>query len=76
VTDPVEVRAMLARQVTGSVRWSESIRHLVAAGHRTFIELGPGRVLAGLVAKVSPEAQVWSIEDGPSLEAAVEALQS
>ena len=69
VSDPAEIRAMLEKQVTGSVRWTESIRLLCDKGHRTFIELGPGKVLAGLVAKIEKEATVHSVEDLASLEA-------
>ena len=74
VADPAEIRSMLEKQVTGSVRWVESIQLLVEQGHTTFIELGPGKVLAGLVAKIAKEVTVISVEDLPSLEAAVEAL--
>ena len=69
-----EIRSTLTSQVTGSVRWIESIQYLVEAGHRTFVEIGPGKVLAGLVAKIAPDVTVFSIEDLPSLEAAVEQL--
>jgi [acyl-carrier-protein] S-malonyltransferase len=74
VSDPAEIRAMLEKQVTGSVRWTESIQALIAMGHRTFLELGPGKVLAGLVGKIDKETTVHSVEDLASLEAAVEAL--
>jgi [acyl-carrier-protein] S-malonyltransferase len=74
VASPDEIRRTLECQVTGTVRWIESIERLVAMGHRTFIELGPGKVLAGLVAKIDKEATVISVEDLPSLENAVEAL--
>lgn len=74
VSDPAEIRAMLEKQVTGSVRWTESIRLLREQGHTTFLELGPGKVLAGLVAKIDKDAVVHSVEDLASLEAAVEAL--
>ena len=74
VSDPADVRGMLEKQVTGSVRWTESIQALVAAGHRTFLELGPGKVLAGLVAKIDPNTTVHSVEDIASLEATVDAL--
>ncbi|MDP4996342.1 MAG: ACP S-malonyltransferase [Akkermansiaceae bacterium] len=69
-----EIRSTLTSQVTGSVRWIESIQHLVSQGHNNFIEIGPGKVIAGLVAKIAPEAAVISVEDLPSLEAAIEAL--
>ena len=74
VSDPDEIRPMLKKQVTGSVRWTESIQALVGMGHRTFLELGPGKVLAGLVSKIDKDVKVHSVEDLASLEAAVEAL--
>ena len=74
VSDPSEIRTMLEKQVTGSVRWTESIQALIAMGHKTFLELGPGKVIAGLVSKIDKEATVYSVEDLPSLEAAIEAL--
>jgi [acyl-carrier-protein] S-malonyltransferase len=74
VSEPAEIRAMLEQQVTGSVRWTESIRLLCDRGHRTFIELGPGKVLAGLVAKIEKDATVHSVEDLASLEAVTELL--
>lgn len=74
VSDAAEIRSMLENQVTGSVRWTESIQLLIARGHRTFLELGPGKVVAGLVSKIDKEVTVHSVEDLTSLEAAVEAL--
>lgn len=74
VADPQGIRSMLEQQVTGSVRWTASIEALVAMGHRRFLELGPGRVLAGLVAKIDKDTEVHSVEDLASLEAAVAAL--
>jgi [acyl-carrier-protein] S-malonyltransferase len=74
VSNPDEIRTMLKKQVTGSVRWTESIQALVGMGHRTFLELGPGKVLAGLVSKIDKDVKVHSVEDLTSLEAAVEAL--
>ena len=70
-----DIRSMLEQQVTGSVRWTTSMQKLIADGHTTFIELGPGKVIAGLLGRISKEIQVISIEDTPSLEAAVEALR-
>lgn len=74
VTSPDEIRKTLEQQVTGSVRWTESIRTLIAMGHRQFVELGPGKVIAGLVAKIDKDVTVHSIEDLASLDAATEAL--
>jgi [acyl-carrier-protein] S-malonyltransferase len=74
VSDLDEIRLMLKKQVTGSVRWAESIQALIGMGHRTFLELGPGKVLAGLVSKIDKDVKVHSVEDLASLESAVEAL--
>jgi len=74
VSEASEIRAMLEKQVTGSVRWTASIRKLIAMGHRNFLELGPGKVIAGLVSKIDKDAVVHSVEDLASLEAAVETL--
>lgn len=69
VSEPAEIRSMLANQVTGSVRWTQSIQTLIAMGHREFLELGPGKVLAGLVAKIDKDTIVHSTEDLASLDA-------
>ncbi|MGA0845282.1 MAG: ACP S-malonyltransferase [Luteolibacter sp.] len=74
VCEADDIRSMLAKQVTGSVRWTESIEQLVAMGHRSFIELGPGKVIAGLVGKITKEAETHSIEDMASMEAFCESL--
>ena len=71
---PDAIRASLKDQVTGSVRWIESIRLLREEGYDTFIELGPGKVLAGFMARIDKEARIISIEDAESLEAAVAEL--
>ena len=75
VSEAAEIRSMLEKQVTGSVRWTASIRKLVEMGHRQFIELGPGKVIAGLVAKIDKDAVVHSIEDLASLHAVADALK-
>lgn len=74
VSSEGEVRSTLTSQVTGSVRWVESIQYLIDAGHTQFVEIGPGKVLAGLVGKISRDVDVISVEDLPSLEAAIEKL--
>jgi [acyl-carrier-protein] S-malonyltransferase len=69
-----DVRANLAAQVAGPVRWVETIQRLVADGHTTFVECGPGTVLAGLIKRIAPEAKVFSVGDTASLAQAREAL--
>ena len=74
VNEAAEIRAMLEQQVTGTVRWTASIQTLAAMGHRHFLELGPGKVIAGLIAKIDKDLVVHSVDDLTSLEAAVAAL--
>ncbi|MBC8127640.1 MAG: ACP S-malonyltransferase [Gloeobacteraceae cyanobacterium ES-bin-144] len=76
VSDAAEIRSMLEKQVTGSVRWTASIQALIAMGHKHFLELGPGKVIAGLVAKIDKDAVVHSVEDIASLDATVAALSA
>lgn len=74
VSDAAEIRHSLESQVTGSVRWTESIHKLISLGHTTFLELGPGKVIAGLLGKIDKNLSVHSIDDLASLETAVKAL--
>lgn len=74
VEEPDGIRAALEAQVTGSVRWCESMQHLLDAGNNRFIEFGPGGVLAGLLGRIRKDAAVLSIHDEASLELAVAAL--
>lgn len=77
VSTPERIRETLREQVTGTVRWTESIQYLIAHEHcEQFIELGPGAVLAGLASRISKGFPVISISDVPSLEAAVGALRA
>lgn len=74
VSEPEAIRAALTSQVTGSVRWVESMQHLIAQGHQLFIELGPDATLAGLMGKIDRSVKVISIKDAASLDAAVAEL--
>jgi [acyl-carrier-protein] S-malonyltransferase len=69
-----DVRAGLVRQVSGAVRWQESIELLVKEGVSTFVEIGPGAVLSGLIKKIHRDARVLNVEDPKSLEATAAAL--
>ncbi len=69
-----EIRETLEKQVTGSVRWVECIEALIEQGHTTFIELGPGKLIAGMMKRINKEATMICIEDIESLDAAVAAL--
>ena len=66
------IRSTLEHQVTGSVRWSESVQLLISQGHTLFLELGPGGVLAGLMRRIDKTAKIIAIEDVASLEKALQ----
>ncbi len=53
-TDPAEIKANLVAQLTAPVRWTQSVKNMVADGATEFVEVGPGKVLQGLVAKIAP----------------------
>jgi [acyl-carrier-protein] S-malonyltransferase len=72
--DPARVAPLLLDQITGSVRWEESMRLLAAAGITETVELGAGRVLAGLMRRIDRNVKVRAAEDAASLRAAVAAL--
>lgn len=57
-TDPEEIKANLIAQLTAPVRWTQTVQNMIADGATTFIELGPGKVLQGLVAKISRDVTV------------------
>jgi [acyl-carrier-protein] S-malonyltransferase len=65
--DPARVGDLLVRQVTGTVRWDESIELMAAQGVTHALELGPGKVLAGLVKRIAKGIEVLSVCDAPSL---------
>jgi [acyl-carrier-protein] S-malonyltransferase len=68
VTDGGGLRDALVRQVTGAVRWTESMQVLIAEGVTTFVEVGPGKVLSGLLRQIDRSQKCAQVEDPASLE--------
>jgi [acyl-carrier-protein] S-malonyltransferase len=68
-TDGAAAVEALVRQVSGAVRWEAVVRRLASEGVRTYVEVGPGTVLAGLVRKIDRDARVASLEDPAGLDA-------
>ena len=66
----------LIRQVSAPVRWEDVVRRLIADGARTFVELGPGSVLAGLIKKIDRSVTVFSVEDESGLVALENGLKT
>ena len=71
---PEEIRDLLKAQVVGSVRWEESMRAMLALGVTTFVELGPGKVLTGLMRRIDRGVKVVRVEDMETLEDAAAQL--
>jgi [acyl-carrier-protein] S-malonyltransferase len=74
VTDAEVLRAALVRQVTGAVRWTESMRLLIAEGVTNFVEVGPGKVLSGLLRQIDRSQKCGQAEDPASIEKLLAAL--
>jgi [acyl-carrier-protein] S-malonyltransferase len=70
-----EARDALVRQVSQPVRWLESVEFLATQGVQTFIEIGPGKVLSGLLRQINRELRCLNVEDESSLRAAREAVE-
>lgn len=68
--DPGRVKELLVRQVDGAVRWEDSVRFMVAEGVTHALEIGPGKVLAGLARRIAKELKVLSVGDAASLDQA------
>src|SRR2546427_10647380 len=75
VREPDDIRRLLVEQVASPVRWDESVRAMADAGITTFVEVGPGTALSGLIRKTVPPARVLHVEDPASLQDAVTALE-
>jgi [acyl-carrier-protein] S-malonyltransferase len=73
-TDPAVIRDLLVRQVTGTVRWRESIAAMVAMGCDRFVEIGAGRVLTGLMKRNAPEARADAVGTPAEIEAFLKSL--
>jgi [acyl-carrier-protein] S-malonyltransferase len=74
VSDPAQIRDLLVQQVTATVRWRESVQEMAALGVDSFIELGSGKVLAGLVKRIVPDAQALSASSPADIEALLKVL--
>ena len=61
VTDISETKALLAQQVASSVRWQQSVENMIDDGVDTFVEIGPGRTLAGFMRKISRDVKVYNV---------------
>ena len=74
VTDDLLARNTLVRQVTGSVKWEQCIRLLIATGVQTFVEVGPGKVLLGLMRQIDRSKTCLNVSDDATLTKTLAAL--
>lgn len=68
LTDKSKIIDTLSRQITGSVRWTESVNYLVSQGVTKFIEVGPGKVLTGMIGKINKDVEVMNISNADDVE--------
>ena len=75
VTDASMVKPLLEQQVSSSVRWQQSVETMIQDGIDTFIEIGPGKTLAGFIKKINRTVTILNIEKLEDVEKVLEALQ-
>jgi len=68
LTDRDSIKNSLIRQLNSPLLWEDSIRVIVDSGIDMFIEVGPGKVLSGLIKRIEPSVKVFNVEDSKSLE--------
>ena len=68
VTDISETKNLLARQISSSVLWLQSVEKMIQEGVDTFVEIGPGKTLAGFMKKIAPEMKTYNIQNVEDLE--------
>lgn len=74
--DPEKTKGLLVRQVDGAVRWEASVRFMAAHGVTRALEIGPGKVLAGLGKRIAKDVKTWSVGDVASLDGVAEFLSA
>jgi [acyl-carrier-protein] S-malonyltransferase len=74
ITSGDEARDALIRQVTAPVRWLDSVRDMIESGVTVFVEVGPGKVLTGLLRQIDRSVRVFNVEDSASLQSTMEKL--
>jgi len=68
-TEPKAIRENLAKQITGSVRWVDTINFMAKQGIENFIEIGPGKILKGLLRRINPQLKVYNVENPADIDA-------
>ena len=74
-SESADFRTKMPKQIYSSVHWTQTIQQMVKDGVEIFVEIGPGKVLAGLNKKIAPEAKMFNVFDKASLESTISALK-
>ena len=69
-------KELLTQQVAHPVRWQQTVEKMIEAGVDTFVEVGAGKTLCGLIKKTSRAVKVYNVEDAETLSAAVQAIRA
>ena len=75
LTSAEKIKLSLIRQLHSPLLWEDSIRRVLEKGIDTFVEVGPGKVLSGLIKRIEPSAKIFNVEDMASLNKTVEGLK-
>ena len=74
VTDSAETKGLLAKQISSSVRWQQSVEHMIVSGVDTFVEIGPGKTLAGFMRKINRDVKVYNIQTVEDVEKVISSI--
>jgi len=69
-------KELLAEQINNPVLWQQTVENMISDGYDTFIEVGPGKTLSGLIKKINPDARIFNVSDIPSLENTAKELEN
>ena len=76
VTDSSKTKDLLAKQISSSVRWQQSVEKMIEEGVDTFVEIGPGKTLTGFMKKIAPDVKTYSIQKIEDLKLITEIINS
>ncbi len=74
LSSAAEIKPSLIRQISSPLYWEDSIRNMAGSGCNTFVEIGPGKVLSGLIKRIAKDARVLNVEDGKSMNETLSAV--
>ncbi|MDQ7824640.1 MAG: ACP S-malonyltransferase [Candidatus Eremiobacteraeota bacterium] len=74
--DALQIKEALKHQILGNVLWVDSVKKMISLGVDTFVEVGPGKALCGMIRKIDKYVHIYNVEDSESLKKTVEAIRS